>query len=127
MHYQLAPFSEKKLVYCLQGALYDVILDLRINSATFGQCFSCVLEKKNHKMLYIPQGCAHGFITLEKNTEILYVLSHTYQKDYERGVRWDDAFFKISWPCMPEVISERDRNHPYFNYPHHLGIEGLCQ
>lgn len=122
MHYQLPPFGEIKLVYCLRGALHDVILDLRVDSPTFGQTFAVVLREGDHKMLYIPQGCAHGFITLTDQTEILYTIAAMHRKESERGVRWNDPHFRIAWPLMPEVISERDQNHPVFNLSYHLGV-----
>jgi dTDP-4-dehydrorhamnose 3,5-epimerase len=114
LHYQLEPMAECKLVRCIQGSLYDVILDLRQESETFGKWFSAVLSQNNRQMMYIPKGFAHGFMTLEPNTELLYFVSNPYSKELERGVRWNDPQFNIKWPEHPSVISERDCNFSDF-------------
>lgn len=114
MHYQIAPFEEVKLVRCLTGSLFDVILDLRQDSPTFGESFGTILTASNRKMMYVPKGFAHGFLTLEPNTEIFYFVSQNYSKEAERGVRWDDPAFKIKWPHLPKFISERDQQHEDF-------------
>jgi len=120
MHYQLPPFEETKLVRCLSGALYDVILDIRPDSPTFGKYFGASLTPENRQMMYVPRGFAHGFITLEPDTEILYLVSTPYSKESERGIRWNDPTFNIAWPELPQIISERDQSHPDFNPEYHL-------
>jgi len=120
LHYQLPPEAETKLVRCLAGALYDVILDLRQGSPTFGKSFGACLSAKNRQMMYVPRGFAHGFLTLEPATEIMYFVSANYSKVNERGIRWNDPTFAISWPKIPEMISERDQSHPDFDPEYHL-------
>lgn len=120
LHYQLFPKEETKLVRCVKGALWDVILDLRPGSKTFGRHFGETLTEDNRKMMYVPKGFAHGFMTLVPETEILYLVSENYSKERERGVRFDDTMFKIPWPKEPQVISERDKAHPDFSKEHHL-------
>ncbi len=114
MHYQVEPFAEAKLVRCVKGSIYDVVIDLRPESATFKQWTGLTLTAANRQMLYIPEGCAHGFLTLEDQTEVFYQMSEFYQADSARGVRWDDPAFGIQWPAAPELISERDRTYPDF-------------
>jgi dTDP-4-dehydrorhamnose 3,5-epimerase len=122
LHYQMSPMDEVKLVRCIAGSLYDVILDLRSDSQTFGQYFGTTLSAENKRMVYVPKGFAHGFLTLEDNTEILYLVSQYYSSDLERGIRWNDPLFGIEWPATPTVISERDMTHPDFDRRHHMGI-----
>lgn len=114
MHYQTAPFAETKVVRCTQGAIYDVVLDLRPESATFKGWISVVLTAENRDMIYIPRGCAHGFLTLQDATEVFYQMSEFYNPESARGVRWDDPAFRIIWPEKVSVISERDRTYPDF-------------
>lgn len=114
LHYQTQPMASTKLVRCIQGSLYDVILDLRPNSKTFCHFFAVELSAKNRQMIYVPQGFAHGFLTLEDNTEILYLTSAEYSPECERGVRWNDPLFSIPWPIQPTVLSDRDRHHPNY-------------
>jgi dTDP-4-dehydrorhamnose 3,5-epimerase len=114
MHYQMAPYPETKIVRCTHGAIYDVAVDLRSQSPTFKQWFAMVLSAVNRRMLYIPEGCAHGFLTLEDQTEILYQMSEFYHPDAACGVRWNDPAFQIAWPAKVEVISTRDRSYPDF-------------
>lgn len=114
MHYQAAPYSETKIVRCTHGAIYDVVLDLRPQSPTFKQWIAKVLNEENRDMLYIPEGCAHGFLTLESQSEVFYQMSEFYQPKASRGVRWDDPAFEIDWPAKVEVISEQDRSYPDF-------------
>jgi dTDP-4-dehydrorhamnose 3,5-epimerase len=114
IHYQAEPFGETKLVRCTAGAIYDVVLDLRPRSPTFKQWLAMVLTADNRRMLVIPEGCAHGFLTLEDKTEVFYQMSEYYHPELSRGVRWNDPAFQIEWPEKVEVISERDRNHPNF-------------
>jgi dTDP-4-dehydrorhamnose 3,5-epimerase len=123
LHYQLAPKAETKLVRCIQGVIYDLILDIRPDSATFGQSFGAILTQENRTMMYVPQGFAHGFLTLSENAEVLYLVSESYCKELERGIRWDDPAFGIVWPETPKVISDRDRSHPDFSVGHHLLVE----
>ena len=114
MHYQVAPHAESKLVRCTQGAIYDVVVDMRAESPTFKNWFGAELTAENHLMIYVPEGCAHGFITLKDKTEVFYQMSEFYKPESARGVRWDDPAFKISWPTKVQVISDRDRNYPDF-------------
>jgi len=112
MHYQAWPYEEAKLVRCVRGALHDVIIDLRSDSPTFRQHFSTVLRAGDYRALYVPEGVAHGFQTLEDSTEVLYQISEAYRPEAARGVRWDDPVFGIRWPETVHVISERDRSYP---------------
>ncbi len=114
MHYQLAPFEEAKLVRCTKGAIHDVIVDLRPASTTFGRHINVLLNAENRTMLYVPEGFAHGFLTLEDNTEVFYQMSEAYAPDHARGFRWNDPKFGIEWPSDVNVISDRDRNYPDF-------------
>jgi dTDP-4-dehydrorhamnose 3,5-epimerase len=114
MHYQAAPHSEAKLVRCTRGAVYDVVLDLRRQSATFKHWIAIVLTAGKRNMVYVPEGCAHGFLTLEDDTEVFYQISEYYEAAAARGVRWDDPAFGIAWPESVKVISERDRTYPDF-------------
>ena len=111
MHYQAAPHEEAKLVRCTKGAIYDVILDLRPWSPTFKQHVAVVLSAQNRKMLYVPEGVAHGFQTLEDETEVFYQMSEFYTPEWARGVRWDDPAFDIPWPADARVIAARDRSY----------------
>lgn len=113
MHYQVAPYQEAKLVSCTSGAIYDVIIDLRPNSPTYCQWFAVELSAQNYKMLYIPEGFAHGFQTLTDNTVVFYQMSEFYHPECASGVRWDDKAFGIEWPIPKPVISERDRNFQF--------------
>jgi dTDP-4-dehydrorhamnose 3,5-epimerase len=115
MHYQVAPYAEAKLVRCTRGAIYDVIIDLRYDSPTFKQWLAVKLTADNRQMLFIPEGFAHGFQTLEDDTEVFYQMSEFYAPDYAKGVRWDDPAFDISWPADERIISERDRSYPDFS------------
>lgn len=121
MHYQLAPQAETKLVRCIRGALYDVILDLRKGSATFGRSFGAELSAENRRMMYVPKGFAHGFVTLADDTEAFYFVDEFYAPAQERCVRWNDARFRIEWPRQPAVISDKDRNQKDFDPAWHLG------
>ena len=112
MHFQHPPFREIKLVRCITGAVYDVIVDLRAGSSTFLQWFGTELSAVNHKMLYIPEGFAHGFQTLEKDSALLYHHTEFYTPDAEGGLRYDDPALSLTWPLPVAVISERDARHP---------------
>jgi dTDP-4-dehydrorhamnose 3,5-epimerase len=114
LHYQVAPSQEVKLVRCIRGALWDVVLDLRPESSSFGCWFGAELSAQNRRAFYIPRGCAHGFITLSAQAEVFYFVSAHYEPACERGVRWDDPRFAIEWPATPTVVSDRDRAHPDF-------------
>jgi len=122
MHYQLAPKAETKIVRCIRGALYDMILDLRDGSATFGQSFGAELSAENRRMMYVPKGFAHGFLTLEDNTEAFYFVDEFYAPDHERCIRYNDPKFKLQWPEPPIVISDKDKNQSDFDPVWHLTI-----
>jgi dTDP-4-dehydrorhamnose 3,5-epimerase len=112
MHYQAEPHAEVKLVRCTAGAIYDVIVDLRHRSATYLQWLAVELTAANHKMLYIPEGFAHGFQTLADESEVFYQISEPYVSECARGVRWNDPTFQIKWPIADLILSDRDRNFP---------------
>ena len=114
MHYQQAPNAEIKLIRCTKGKIFDVILDLRPQSATFRKWTSLILSSTSQNMVYVPEGCAHGFLTMEDDTEVFYQMSECYSAESARGVRWNDPAFKIVWPEEVVVISERDRTYPNF-------------
>jgi len=120
MHYQLAPHAETKIVRCIRGALYDVIIDLRPDSPTFRQHFGAELSAENRCMLYVPKGFAHGFITLEDDTEAFYFVDEFYAPHAERGLRWNDPAFSIEWPMEPAELSDKDAAHPDFDPAVHL-------
>jgi len=120
MHYQLEPAAEVKVVRALRGALWEVILDLRPGSPTFGRSFGTELTAGSRRMMYVPRGFAQGFLTLESDTEALYLVSTYYDPSHERGVRWNDPRFSIAWPEKPLVISDKDANHPDFDPLWHL-------
>lgn len=115
MHYQAYPYEEAKLVRCTRGSIYDVIIDLRTDSPTFKASFGIEISSENYKMLYIPEGFAHGFITLSDNTEVLYKITEFYTPGSAHGLRWNDPAFNIQWPLKPLVISERDSSYPDFS------------
>ena len=121
MHYQLDPSAEVKVVRALHGALWDAILDLRQGSPTFGHSFGAELTGENRRMMYVPRGFAHGFLTLEPDTEALYLVSAFYDPARERGVRWNDPRFNIPWPAAPQIISEKDAGQRDFDPAWHLG------
>lgn len=121
MHYQKKPFREIKMVRCIAGKVYDVIVDLRENSSTFLQWFGTELSAENKKMLYVPEGFAHGFQTLEDNSELIYHHSEFYNPDAEAGIKYDEPLINIQWPLVVTEISERDKNHPYLDN-HFKGI-----
>ncbi len=115
MHYQAPPYQEAKLIRCTAGAIYDVIIDLRQNSETYKEWIAVELTAENRKMLYVPEGFAHGFQTLMDNTEVFYQMSEFYIPPYSRGIRWNDPQFKIIWPEAEErVISLKDQTYPDF-------------
>jgi len=112
MHYQQAPHEEAKLVRCTMGAICDVIVDLRSESSTFGKHLAVTLSAQNRRMLYVPERFAHGFVTLEDNTEVFYQMSEFHTPESARGFRWNDPAFGIKLPINVAVISERDRDYP---------------
>ena len=112
LHFQEAPALEAKLVRCTRGTIYDVVLDLRTNSPTYGRWYGAELSAENGRMLYVPEHCAHGYQSLEANTEIYYLTSAIYTSDSVRGVRFDDPAFRIRWPIIATVVSEQDQNWP---------------
>jgi len=114
MHFQTVPYEEAKLIRCTRGAVYDVIIDLRLGSPTFKQHLALVLSAENGKMLYVPEGLAHGFQTLEDNTEVFYQMSQFYAPEHARGIRWNDPAFGIEWPPEERIILERDQSYPDF-------------
>jgi dTDP-4-dehydrorhamnose 3,5-epimerase len=114
MHYQVAPYEESKIVSCRRGTIYDVILDLRLDSPTYCQWFALELSADNFKMLYIPEGLAHGFQTLEDNTVVFYQMSEFFYSEYARGVRWDDPLFRIKWPIPDTILSKKDKKYEDF-------------
>jgi dTDP-4-dehydrorhamnose 3,5-epimerase len=112
MHYQIVPHPEAKLIRCIRGSIYDVIIDLRPSSPTCKRWIGVELSAKNRSMLYVPENFAHGFITLEDDTEILYLVSDFYSPECERGVRYNDPAFGIVWPVKVQVISSKDQTWP---------------
>ena len=114
MHYQIDPGPEAKMIRCIRGAIYDVIIDLRPSSSTYKQWIGVELTAENRRALYVPEYFAHGFITLEDNTEILYLVSGFYSPECERGVRHNDPAFGIDWPVEIEVISKKDETWPAY-------------
>ena len=113
MHYQAEPYQEAKLVRCVRGKVFDVIIDLRPNSVTYRQWFGVELTPGNQTMLYVPEGFAHGYQTLLDNTEVFYLVSQFYTPDSERGVRWNDSAFGIDWPKTTDlIISKKDQSWP---------------
>jgi dTDP-4-dehydrorhamnose 3,5-epimerase len=114
MHFQAPPYGEAKLVRCSRGAIHDVVVDLRSGSRTYREWVAVVLTAEKRNMIYVPEGCAHGFLTLVDDTEVLYQMSEFYNATSGQGVRWNDPAFQIIWPEQVEVISERDRTYPNF-------------
>lgn len=115
IHYQLKPSSEMKAVRCISGSLFDVIIDLRKDSKTYKKWYGIKLCSKQKNMIIVPEGCAHGFQTLEDNSEALYLVSKDYNPELERGIRWNDKIFNIKWPLKVSEISEKDKSWPDFN------------
>lgn len=112
MHFQTHPYSETKLVRCISGRIYDVVVDLRRDSKTFLSWFGVEISASNRKMIYIPKGLAHGFQTLSDNTELIYHHTEFYTPNSEAGIRFDDPTIKIKWPLLVTEISDRDHQHP---------------
>jgi dTDP-4-dehydrorhamnose 3,5-epimerase len=115
MHYQLPPYEEIKLVQCVRGAVVDVVIDLRPDSPTFCQWISANLMPENQSQMFVPPGCAHGYLTLDDNVEVMYLVSEFYHPECARGVRWDDPRFQIDWPIQDNlIINDRDAKYPDF-------------
>ena len=112
MHFQQAPALEAKLVRCTRGSMFDVALDVRPESPSYGKWYGAELSAENGRMLYVPEGCAHGYQTLEEGTEMYYMASEYYTPSAVRGMRFDDPAFGIRWPLAATVVSEQDRNWP---------------
>ncbi|WP_322906585.1 dTDP-4-dehydrorhamnose 3,5-epimerase [Paenibacillus sp. SGZ-1009] len=114
LHYQLHPKAQAKLVRVIAGAIYDVIVDIRPDSPTFGQWQSFILSQHNQRQLYIPHGFAHGFCTLVPHTQVLYKVDQYYSPEYDRGIRWNDTELNIDWPVDDPILSDKDQKHPFF-------------
>jgi len=114
MHYQVAPYSENKMIRCIAGAIYDVVMDIRPHSATFRDWIGVELTEGTGTMLYVPQGFAHGFISLRDHTTVNFIVTSYYNPAAERGIRYDDPAFNVNWPIKPVVISDKDKNHKPF-------------
>ena len=114
LHYQLPPFEEIKVVRCLRGSLFDVVVDLRPTSPTFGKYFSTILTAEGGETVVVPKGCAHGIFTLTDSCELLYLVSEKYAKEQERTVRYDDPTLAIAWPGIPTIVSEKDALAPFW-------------
>jgi dTDP-4-dehydrorhamnose 3,5-epimerase len=114
MHFQFAPHAEVKVVSCLVGAVFDVAIDIRAESPTFGQWFGAELRQDNGALLYVPRGCAHGYLSLEPHSTVEYLVSHAYHPEAAGGIRWDDPSFNVRWPAKPSVITARDASWPDF-------------
>jgi dTDP-4-dehydrorhamnose 3,5-epimerase len=117
LHYQAAPHEEAKLVRCTAGAIFDVAVDLRSDSPSFRRWWGVELTAENRLALYIPEGCAHGFLTLADDSEVHYQMSEFYAPESALGVRWDDPAFGIDWPAEVAVMNDRDRGYPDFVEP----------
>ena len=115
MHYQEAPHAEAKLVRCTAGAVFDVLIDIRPSSPTFKGWYGAELTAGNHRMVYVPEGCAHGYLTLVDDTEVFYQVSTRYAPAAARGVRYDDPSFGVQWPAPVLHIHPRDRDYPDFS------------
>lgn len=124
IHYQLPPAAEDKLVYCTQGAIFDLLVDMRNESKTFKEWCGETLTDTDRGPLFIPKGVAHGFITLEPNTEVIYLTTAPYCPELERGIRFDDPEFGFDFPANPEIFSEKSKSYPFFSPEYHLNLLG---
>jgi dTDP-4-dehydrorhamnose 3,5-epimerase len=115
LHYQMAPYGEVKLIRCVRGAVFDVLVDLRPSSPTYLQWYGVELTAESGAMLYVPEACAHGYLALEDHTEVMYPVTCAYRPDAERGIRWNDPAFRIRWPDVgPLTLSPKDQAWPDF-------------
>lgn len=112
LHFQLSPKAQTKLVRVMSGAIYDVIVDLRRNSPSYGQWQGFILSEANKKQLLVPRGFAHGFCTLVAHTQVLYKVDEYYSKEHDRGIMWNDPDLNIDWPIREPVLSDKDKIHP---------------
>lgn len=112
MHFQTGIYAEDKIVFCVKGSIYDVVVDLRINSATFGQWIAEELNEKNKRIIYIPKGLAHGFQTLTADCQVQYFMSEIYYSEKSSGVRWNDPYLNIKWPVNNPILSKKDQEWP---------------
>lgn len=112
LHWQSAPHGEVKLLRCIKGRVFDVMVDVRDGSPTYLQCFGVEVSAENRVMVYVPEGCAHGYLTLEADSEVLYSVTAPYEPRSEKGMRWDDPAVRIDWPISPAVLSPKDRSWP---------------
>ena len=119
LHYQVSPAGEDKLVRCIAGAVFDVVVDLRQDSPSFGRWTGAEITAENRHLLYAPKGCAHGFLTLAADTELIYFASSPYAAGDERILRWNDPAFAIDWPHEPAVLSDKDRDAPDYKAATH--------
>jgi dTDP-4-dehydrorhamnose 3,5-epimerase len=115
MHFQVPPTAEIKLIRCIRGKVYDVIIDIRSGSPTFHQHIGVILSEENMNMIYVPEGFAHGFQTLEDNTQLIYHHTNYYTPENERGISFRDPAINIKWPLVPENLSEKDQKYPYID------------
>lgn len=115
MHYQKSPFQETKFIRCISGSIYDVVIDLRKDSPTYCQSFGVELNDKNRTALFVPKDFAHGFVTLQDDTEVIYMVSQSYVPNAEEGIRWNDPLFSLDWPIEPIVVSSKDNSWPDFS------------
>lgn len=113
LHYQIAPHEEDKLLRCIKGAIFDVVADIRSGSPTYGAWFGAELNEENRRMMFVPKGCAHGYMTLTRDCEVYYLVSAFYEPAAERGIRWNDEAFGIEWPITEHLtISDKDQAWP---------------
>ena len=112
MHYQARPYEEPKLIQCVRGRIFDVAIDLRCHTPSYKRSVCTVLSAEDNRLFFIPPGCAHGFLTLEGNTDVFYYMGAAFVPDAARGVRWNDPAFEIQWPRPPSLISLRDAAYP---------------
>ena len=116
LHYQSSPFMENKIIICLGGTVFDVILDLRMNSSTYGQHVGIEIgPNRKYQGVFVPAGCAHGYITLESNSTLIYFMDKLFSPKSVKGIRWDDKKLQIKWPMYPQIISKQDLNWPELN------------
>lgn len=112
LHYQLAPKAQTKLIRVISGAVYDVVVDIRKSSLTYGQWVGVILSEANHRQLLIPKGFAHGFCTIVSNTQVLYKVDELYSPEHDRGILWNDPSIHIDWPTSHPILSDKDQSHP---------------